>query len=84
MSPASVSLALTMPWSGARGATATEMAHVLHLTGTPETVLPAVGEQLNRMNDPKRTAYTPFPSARRGPRPRPAAPTTRSCSWCVT
>jgi serpin B len=57
-SPASVSLALTLPWSGARGATAAEMARVLHLSGTPDAVLPGVADQLGRLNDPKRTAYT--------------------------
>jgi serpin B len=58
ISPASVSLALTLPWSGARGATAAEMARVLHLSGTPDSVLPGVADQLARLNDPKRTAYT--------------------------
>jgi serpin B len=58
VSPASLSMALTMPWAGARGATATEMARVLHLAGTPDVVLRGVGTELARWNDPKRTAYT--------------------------
>jgi serpin B len=40
-SPASVFVALVMPWSGARGATAAEMGRVLHLDGPPDSVLPA-------------------------------------------
>jgi serpin B len=33
LSPASISIGLAMPWTGARGETATQMAKVLHLTG---------------------------------------------------
>src|SRR5262245_40487716 len=45
-SPASIFVAMVMPWSGARGATAAEMTRVLHLRGTPDTVLPAAGALL--------------------------------------
>ncbi len=58
VSPLSVSLALTLAWSGARGATAAEMAQVLRLSATPEAALEEVRTQLGRLNDPKRTAYT--------------------------
>ena len=37
-SPWSIDLALTMTWAGARGATADEMAKVLHLPGDPDVV----------------------------------------------
>jgi serpin B len=57
-SPASIFVALSMPWSGAKGATAAEMARVLHLEGSPEAVLPAAGALLRGLNDPGRTAYT--------------------------
>ena len=54
-SPASISIALTMPWSGARGATATQMAATLHLAGPPDTVVPAAGALLRGLNQPGRT-----------------------------
>lgn len=50
-SPASIFVALVMPWSGARGATATEMSRVLHLDGTPDTVLPAASALLKSLED---------------------------------
>lgn len=56
-SPASISIALTMPWSGARGATASQMAAALHLAAPPDAVLPASGALLRGLNQP-RTAYT--------------------------
>jgi serpin B len=57
-SPASLSIALTLAWAGARGETASEMAKVLHLTGRPEEVLGSAGALLKQINDPARTAYT--------------------------
>lgn len=58
VSPASLALALTMTWSGARGDTAREMAAVLHIDGSPPEALAAAGAQLNAWNDPGRTKYT--------------------------
>jgi serpin B len=40
-SPASIFVAMVMPWSGARAETAAQMSRVLHLQGTPDAVLPA-------------------------------------------
>jgi serpin B len=57
-SPASIFIALTMPWSGARGATARQMAGTLHLTATPDAVAPAAGALLRSLNQPARSAYT--------------------------
>jgi serpin B len=44
LSPASLSLALTMAWAGAQGDTAAEMQKVLHLEGTGEQVLGSAGK----------------------------------------
>jgi serpin B len=57
-SPASIFVALVMPWSGARGATAAETARVMHVTGGAEAAVPAAAALLGRLNDPARTAYT--------------------------
>lgn len=57
-SPASIFVALVMPWSGARGATATEMGRVLHVDGGAEAALPAAAAMLGRLDDSSRTAYT--------------------------
>jgi serpin B len=54
VSPASVSTALTMTWGGARGATAEQMARVMHLEGTPAAVLPASGRLAAMLQDPAR------------------------------
>src|SRR5687768_5483285 len=54
-SPASIFVALLMPWSGARGETAAEMGRVLHLQGASEAVVPAAGALLRTLNDPART-----------------------------
>jgi serpin B len=58
ISPTSLSLALTLAWGGARGETAAEMARVLRLSGPPDVVLARAGEEIARLNDPKRTALT--------------------------
>jgi serpin B len=50
-SPASIFVALVMPWSGARGATAAEMSRVLHLDGTPDTVLPQAAALLKSLDE---------------------------------
>lgn len=57
-SPASVSLALTMTWGGARTETAAQMARVLHLEGDAEPAFSAAGQQIQAWNDPTRSAYT--------------------------
>jgi len=57
-SPASISIALAMTWSGARGTTAAQMGKVLHLQGAPGTVMPEAGALLKALNDPARTSYT--------------------------
>jgi serpin B len=58
ISPTSLSLALTLAWTGAKGETAAEMARVLRLSGAADAVLARTGEQLARLNDPKRTEFT--------------------------
>ena len=50
-SPASIFVAMVMPWSGARAATATQMSRVLHLDGTPDTVLPAASAMIKGLED---------------------------------
>jgi serpin B len=57
LSPASVHLALTLAWAGARGTTATEMERVLYLDREPVQVHDAVAAQLASWNDPCRTSY---------------------------
>ena len=44
LSPASISLALAMTWSGAKGDTAAQIQHAVHLSGSPAEVLPAWGQ----------------------------------------
>ena len=44
LSPASLSLALTMAWAGAQGETAAQMQKVLHLEGASEQVLGSAGK----------------------------------------
>lgn len=51
-SPASISTALAMAYSGASGSTATEMASALHFTLPPEELHPAMGALLARFNAP--------------------------------
>ena len=52
LSPASLSVALTMAWSGARGETATEMSRALHLTGSPDEVSRSSGALSAFLQDP--------------------------------
>ena len=54
ISPASISTALAMTWGGAKGDTATAMANVLHLTGTPAQVMTASGGLSRTLTDPGR------------------------------
>lgn len=49
ISPASISTALTMTWTGARNATAAEMAKVLHLDVLPEVVASKYAELISRL-----------------------------------
>ncbi len=57
-SPASMHVALTMTWGGARGETAAEMGRVLGVAGAEDQVLAAAGAQIAAWNDPSRTART--------------------------
>ena len=43
-SPYSISMALAMTYAGARGETATQLAHILHLPESPEELHPAMAE----------------------------------------
>ena len=54
MSPASISLALSMTWGGARGETAREMAQVLHLVGAASAVMASWGKLGTSLVDPTR------------------------------
>jgi serpin B len=54
VSPASITTALTMPWSGARGETAAQMRTVLHLDGTADEVLATSGQLSRSLQDPSR------------------------------
>ncbi|HEY2294457.1 MAG TPA: serpin family protein [Thermoanaerobaculia bacterium] len=54
ISPASVTTALCMAWSGARGETAAQMKKVLHLQGTPDEVMAASGELARALQEPSR------------------------------
>lgn len=54
-SPESISTAFAMAYAGARGQTATEMAHVLHFTLPPDRLHPAMGALLAAMNAPHKS-----------------------------
>ncbi|WP_437494976.1 serpin family protein [Sorangium sp. So ce1014] len=58
VSPASLSLALAMTWAGAKGATAVEMANVLHFSADQAQVLDGASRQLSAWHDRRQTAYT--------------------------
>jgi len=51
-SPESISTAFAMAYAGARGQTASEMAHVFHYTLPPDRLHPAMGVLLAGMNAP--------------------------------
>lgn len=51
IAPASISLALGMTWTGARGTTADEMSRAMHLGGDVQTMSDAMGEQLRAWNE---------------------------------
>jgi serpin B len=54
LSPASISIALTMTWSGARGDTATEMGKVLAVEGSQADVTKTWGELVTALTSPGR------------------------------
>lgn len=54
VSPASITTALTMPWSGARGETEAQMRSVLHLEGTADEVITTSGQLSRALQDPAR------------------------------
>jgi serpin B len=54
VAPASVSMALSMTWAGARGETAEEMKRVLHVQGTPAEVMAASGKLAAALQEPSR------------------------------
>jgi serpin B len=58
VSPASVELALTLAFAGAKGATADEMARALYLPRTQDEALGRGRELMARLDDRTRTAYT--------------------------
>jgi serpin B len=53
-SPASITIALAMTWTGAKGATADEIAKTLHFTGDQPQVLSRWGQLQQSLVDPKR------------------------------
>jgi len=54
ISPASLTMVLTMAWGGARGETAEQMRKVLHLEGTPDEVRATSGQLARSLQDPAR------------------------------
>jgi serpin B len=54
ISPASISAALTMTWGGAKGATAIQMRHVLHLQMDATTAGAQWGDLVRALEDPAR------------------------------
>jgi len=54
MSPASITIALTMTWAGAKGQTADEMSRVLHMEGDQPELLSRWGTLSQGLVDPKR------------------------------
>ena len=53
-SPASLTMGLAMAWGGARGETASRMQEVLHLDGSPSTLMQASGELAAALRDQAR------------------------------
>ena len=51
IAPASISLALGMTWTGARGTTAEQMGRAMHLGGDVPSMATAMGEQLRAWNE---------------------------------
>lgn len=56
-SPASITLALGMTWAGARGDTASEIQHVLHIAAASASYHEAAGRILAAWNDPEKKSY---------------------------
>jgi serpin B len=54
LSPASISIALTMTWAGARGETAEQMQKVLRIEGKPDDVLKSSGRLAAWLQHPSR------------------------------
>jgi len=54
ISPASVSMALSMAWAGARGGTAVQMQSVLRFEGSPDAMMQASGRLATALQDPSR------------------------------
>ena len=54
ISPASITAALAMTWTGARGETAAQMAKALDLEGTADEVMSTSGELSRSLQDPSR------------------------------
>jgi len=54
LSPASISIALTMTWGGARGETAEQMRRVLHFEGTVDDLRATAGHLALALQDPER------------------------------
>jgi serpin B len=54
ISPASITIALTMTWGGARGETSAQMRTVLHLKGTADEVIATAGRLARSLQDPSR------------------------------
>src|SRR4051794_15563700 len=54
LSPASLSIALTMTWGGAAGETAAQMGKVLHQEGTADAAMATSGQLARSLQDPAR------------------------------
>jgi serpin B len=55
LSPASISIALTMAWGGAKAATADELRAALHLVGDPDAAMTTWGRLAAGLQSPTRT-----------------------------
>jgi serpin B len=56
-SPASIAVALTLTWAGARGETAAQMARALHFTLPAEGIHGAASRLIQRWNEPRANTY---------------------------